>query len=90
LTRLRHAIRHWRLIRAGAPRPARPRPRLEALGGPRGRPRQQAVRVNPPPSGHQPPGLDLDLPAIPVASGSGPYCPATKPHVVPGTHRPPP
>ena len=34
-------------------------------------------------------GLDLDLPAIPVAAGSGPYCPATKPHVVPGAHRPP-
>ena len=35
------------------------------------------------------PGVDLDLPA---SSGLGrfqPYCPATKPHVVPETHRPP-
>src|SRR5438093_394905 len=39
--------------------------------------------------GHSPPERIWTYPLAPVSAGSRPYCPATKPHVVPGTHRPP-
>jgi len=56
---------------------------------PRMVPRKDAAASDPATIPSPPPEWIWTYPLAPVSAGSRPYCPATKPHVVPGTHRPP-